>query len=100
MNNQDDDSSIKKLSLTKRAGLIIPIKRIARRLKNSYHLDDLKLGVGAAIYFTAVLEYLVAELMHVAISTCQAKKLRPKHLIYAIKNDPEFREFFKQSNER
>ncbi|XP_065219239.1 histone H2A-like [Planococcus citri] len=77
-------------TLASRAGLQFPVGRIRRFLKKGKY--GKKIGVGSSVYLSAVLEYLVAELLELAgnaASDNHKKRIIPRHLLLAIKNDEE-----------
>lgn len=81
-----------------KAGLTFPVGRIARMLKKGRYSD--RVGVGAPVYLAAVLEYLVAEILEVAVMiTRQKKKSRiiPRFIFLGLKEDEEFKKLFASS---
>ena len=62
-----------------------------------------RIGGGTPVYLAAVLEYITAEILDLANSKLQeekskkdkAKRITPRHIMLAIKSDPELTEFFK-----
>jgi histone H2A len=73
-----------------RAGLTFPVARVSKYLRKGRFAP--RLGVGASIFTTAVIEYLVAELLELSGNCCREhKKARiiPRHIKLAIKNDAE-----------
>ena len=53
-------------------------------------------GAGGPIYLTAVLEYMVAEVLELAGNACRdnkKKRVTPRHLVLAIRNDEELNKF-------
>ncbi|KAH0484690.1 MAG: hypothetical protein KVP17_000230 [Porospora cf. gigantea B] len=80
----------KAVSKSKRAGLIFPVGRIGRYLKDGRYAK--RVGVGASVFMAGVLEYMTTELLELAGTYAKsAKKTRinPRHLQLAIKNDLE-----------
>ncbi|KAK3510694.1 hypothetical protein QTP70_013639 [Hemibagrus guttatus] len=78
------------VSRSTRAGLQFPVGRIARLLKKGNYAH--RVGSGAAVYLTAVLEYLSAEVLELAGNASRDnKKLRiaPRHIQLAVRNDEE-----------
>lgn len=63
-------------SKSSRAGLVFPVGRIKRKIKEI--TTTLRIGGGSAVYMAAILEYLTAELLEIAGN--EAKKDK-KHRI-------------------
>jgi histone H2A len=85
-------------SRSSKAGLTFPVGRIARLLKKGRYAD--RVGSGAPVYLAAVLEYLVAEILEVAVMiTRQKKKSRiiPRFIFLGLKEDQEFKKLFASS---
>jgi histone H2A len=77
-------------STSSKAGLTFPVSRISKYLRKGRFAP--RLGVGASVFTTAVIEYLVAELLELSGNCCREhKKARivPRHIKLAIKNDEE-----------
>jgi len=75
---------------SKRAGVVFPVHRIRRDLKNGGYGKIL--GYGASVYMAGVLEYLVAEVVELAGNAAQdnkKKRITPRHLFLAIRKDEE-----------
>merc|ERR1712243_29796 len=73
-----------------RAGLQFPVGRILKYLKEGRYAE--RTAIGAAVYMTAVMEYLTAEVLELAGNAARDnKKVRiiPRHLQLAIRNDEE-----------
>lgn len=51
---------------SQKAGLIFPVGRIARHLKNGRYAK--RIGAAAPIFMAAVLEYLTSEVLQLAVS--------------------------------
>ncbi|EZG80164.1 histone H2A [Gregarina niphandrodes] len=83
-------SAGKSQSKSERAGLVFPVGRTARLIREGNYAP--RVGVGAPIYLAAVLEYLTAELLEIAGAVAKdLKKNRivPRHLALAIRGDEE-----------
>jgi len=83
-------------SRSQRAGLIFPVGRLHRHLREGQFAK--RVGIGAPVYMAAVLEYLVAEIMELAGNACRDnKKMRitPRHIMLAIRNDEEINRLLK-----
>lgn len=73
-----------------KAGLTFPVSRIAKFLRKGRYAP--RLGVGASVFTTAVIEYLVAELIELSGNCAREHKksrIVPRHIKLAIKNDEE-----------
>lgn len=81
-----------------RAGLQLPVGRVRAKLR----ADGLarKISEKSAVYLTAVMEYMAAELFEIAgneAKSAGAKRVNPQHLNLAIRNDEELSSFFGRS---
>ena len=61
-----------------------------------------RIGAGTPVYIAAVLEYITCEILELANVKCQEekskkdkKRITPRHIMLAIKSDPELAELFK-----
>ncbi len=85
----------KKTSIHSKAGLIFPVTRINRKLKN--RIGKMRVGVSAGVVISAVAQYLCKEVLD--ISATNVKNDRRKHiksndLYRAIKNDEDINDAF------
>lgn len=81
-----------------KSGLIFSTSRIHNIATNLIH-KDLHLGKGANIYLTAVIEYIVSEILDLArVNTRDSnrKRVTSTDIARAIKNDPNLNEIFKK----
>ena len=81
---------VKYKTRSSRAGLQFPVGRVHRLLKKGNYCE--RVGSGAAVYQTAVLEYLCAEVLELAGNAARDNKksrIIPRHLQLAIRNDEE-----------
>ena len=79
-----------KSTRSSKAGLTFPVGRISRYLKDGKFAE--RVGTGAPIYMSAVLEYLAAEIMELAGNAAKDNKktrIVPRHIQLAIRNDEE-----------
>ena len=79
-----------KRSMSKKAGLVLPVLQILKKLKEGNYAD--KVQKGAGVYCAAAVEYLVAEVLELAGNAaieCQKKRITPRHITLAIRNDEE-----------
>ena len=86
-----DDDDKKRVSQSEKAGITFPIGRIARYMKEGGYAK--RIGGGAPIYMSCILEYLSAELLELAGNSAKENKksrIVPRHILLAIKNDDEF----------
>ena len=81
---------VKSVSKTARSGLQFPVGRVHRLLKRGNYSK--RTGSGAAVYLAAVMEYLSAEILELAGNAARdnkKKRVVPRHLLLAIRNDEE-----------
>ncbi|KAL9412948.1 hypothetical protein AB3S75_041583 [Citrus x aurantiifolia] len=78
------------VSRSVKAGLQFPVGRIGRFLKKGRYSQ--RVGSGAPVYMAAVLEYLAAEVLELAGNAARdnkKKKIIPRHVQLAVRNDEE-----------
>eukprot|EP01087_Luapelamoeba_hula_P006278 TRINITY_DN1634_c0_g2_i2.p1 TRINITY_DN1634_c0_g2~~TRINITY_DN1634_c0_g2_i2.p1 ORF type:complete len:235 (-),score=28.76 TRINITY_DN1634_c0_g2_i2:89-751(-) len=74
---------------SKKAGLQFPVARVKAAMKAK---TNKRIGAGAPVYLTSVLEYLCAEVLELAGNCARDNKktrIIPRHLLLAIENDEE-----------
>ncbi|KAK0457680.1 histone 2A [Desarmillaria tabescens] len=80
----------KRLTRSHRAGLQFPVSRFSRKLRDNN--AGKQIAAAAPVYLAAVIEYLVAEIVELAGNAAKDNKKRrilPRHLQLAIRNDDE-----------
>ncbi len=88
----------KAITSSLRAGLVLPVGRLKRYLRQQQAAP--RVSMGAAVYLTAVLEYLIAEVLEIAGERAKEqgrKRIIPRHILLAIKNDQELEQLFKSA---
>jgi histone H2A len=78
-----------------KAGLQFPISRIRHYIRQGKYAT--RMGAGAPVYLTAVLEYLCAKILELAGNVTHNNKkacIVPRHITLAVKNDEELNKLF------
>ncbi|GIY16784.1 hypothetical protein CDAR_558231 [Caerostris darwini] len=80
----------KAISRSAKAGVLFPVGRFHRYLRNGTHHQ--RIGAGAPVYMAAVIEYLTAEILELAGNAARDNKkgrVTPRHILLAVANDEE-----------
>uniref|UniRef100_A0A1I7YUN5 Histone H2A n=1 Tax=Steinernema glaseri TaxID=37863 RepID=A0A1I7YUN5_9BILA len=78
------------VSRSDKAGVKFPVGRIHRMLRKGNYAQ--RIGSGAPVYLSAVLEYLVAEILELSGNAAMDHKksrINPRHIMLAVRNDDE-----------
>ena len=78
------------VSNSKRAGLIFPVGRCSRKLREGRYSH--RVGVGGGVFMAAALEYLTMEILDLAGQCADEHKktqIKPRHIQLAVRNDEE-----------
>ena len=93
--NAKTKAKAKAKSRSARAGLLFPVGRIHRHLRKGNYAK--RVGSGAPVFLAAVMEYLTAEILELAGNAARdnkKKRIIPRHLQLAIRNDEELNALF------
>lgn len=85
----------KSVSKSEKAGLSFPVARVNKYLKKNSGLK--RVGSSAPVFATAIVEYIVSELLDVAgniTSTAGRKTVSPEDLLKGIRGDKELGKLF------
>ena len=86
-----------RVSDSEKAGLIFPVARVHRQLR-LISTRTTRISKGGSVYIAAVLEYLCAELLELAgyeAKEGRKKRINPRHILFAVKRDKEFKPLWK-----
>ena len=88
-----------KKTKSSRAGLLFPVGRVSRKLRRGRFAP--RVGGGAAIYLTAVLEYLTAEVLSLSGSAAyenRCRRITPRYMELAVRNDAALNELLRHAD--
>ena len=92
-----DDQTNKAISAKK--GSKFSVGRVATFCKNGRYAE--RIGAGAPIFVSGVMEYLVFEVLELAAAEAKKEKknrINPNHIMSAIKNDEELSKYFENGD--
>jgi len=83
-----------RISKSDRAEIRFPVSRVKRYLRDCKNTGRIKMRITttSAVYLAAVLEYMSAEVLEISGNyaiTSSRKRVTPRHILLAIKNDEE-----------
>merc|ERR550519_1619083 len=87
---QDEKASVKRMSRSVRSGLVFPVSRVAGQMRKGKYARHIR--VTAAIYLTAVLEYLVAEVLELSGNCARyynKRRIFPRCILLTLRHDAE-----------
>ncbi|XP_052861139.1 uncharacterized protein LOC128268155 [Anopheles cruzii] len=85
-----------KQTKSSRAGLTFSVGRVQSYLKKGKYAE--RIGAGSSVYLTAVLEYLVAEVLELSGNAARdnrKSRITPRHIQLAVRNDEELSSLMK-----
>ena len=83
-----ESSKKKSKSRSEKAGLLMPVSKLNRHLRESGRSK--RVGAGAPVYLAAILEYAAAEMLELAGNELgKRKRITPQDLMKAIRADEE-----------
>jgi len=96
-NPQVDVFKKRRTSLSVKAGLAFPVRRIWRQLKKQ---SLMRIQIKSAVYMSSVLQYIVSEILDLSAKVTKRFKkkiVKPKYLNYAMKCDKELHQLTKNA---
>ncbi|KAJ0004854.1 hypothetical protein NQD34_011068 [Periophthalmus magnuspinnatus] len=96
MSARGGKKKLTKTSRSARPGVLFPVGRMMRYLRNTTH--KYRIGIGAPVYMAAVIEYLAAEILELAGNAARDNKkgrITPRHIKLAVANDEELNQLLR-----
>ena len=88
----------KRHPMAERAGVIFPAARLRRYLRQGQF--NKRIRVRSAIYITAILEFVVGEILQLAVRFADLQEranVTPRHIMLALKADEELQHLMKNA---
>ena len=85
----------KAVSRSFRAGLQLSIARVENVMRSMTCID--RMGRGAPVYMTAAIEYILSEILELSGNAARDNKkmrMKPRHILLAVRNDEELNKLF------
>ena len=86
-------------TLAEKAGLILSVSKTANSIRSNLKKENLSLN--ASIYTTAVLEFILAEILELSGNECRTDKkktIKPNHIKKAVESDFELEDLMSALN--
>lgn len=93
MSGRGERTFKKRKTLASQAGIMFSVARVRNQLRRGNYAKHIQ--TGASIYLATVLEYLVSEILEISGLAAQdnkKKRIIPRHIQLAIRNDNELNE--------
>ncbi len=97
VSSQQNPKKRKQSGRSVRAGLVFPVGRIHRHLKEGKYAE--RCSQGASIYLASVIEYLIFEMLELAGDAARdnkRKRIAARHIQLAVRNDAELAALLKR----
>ncbi|GBN04058.1 hypothetical protein AVEN_100652-1 [Araneus ventricosus] len=82
-------------TMSQKSGLTFPVARIKTMLKAKNFAS--RISDTGAVFLTAVLEYLTAEILELSLNVANGQRIRPQHIETALIQDAEFLPLFRKA---
>lgn len=86
MTNSISDGRVRRVSNSSRAGLVFPVGRIGRYMRNGKYCT--RTGMGAPVMLAAIMEFLCAELLEISgevCKECRKRRITSRHIEIAVR---------------
>jgi len=78
------------VSKSAKAGLVWPVARVNNKISKEYPKSVKRIGAGAPVFISAIVEYMMAEIIELSMNQAQANKrqrITAPDIMTAIRND-------------